>query len=75
MKYLFEYLGQEGDARRLLLTEKLVKPEEIAVMSGGEVSDMIQRYYTVISTHGEEILLVRKEDLDTFNSITKVLHR
>lgn len=75
VKYLFEYIGQERNARRLLIAEKLVTPEELAVMSSGEVSDMVQRYYTVASTQYEEILLVRKEDLDTFNSITRVLRR
>ena len=75
MTYLFDYIGQEKNARKLLIAEKLAKPEELAVMSGEEVSKIILEHYTVISTQDEEILLVRKENLDTFNSITKVLHR
>lgn len=73
--YLFRYIGQEKNARRLLMDERIVRPEELAVMSSEEVSEMIQKHYSVISTQDDEILLVRKEYLDTFKSITRALYR
>lgn len=75
MDNIFNYMGQERQARRLLIDEKLATVEDVAVMTGGEVSDMIQEHYEVIFSQGEEILLVKKSDMTKFQSFAKFLYR
>ena len=75
MDNIFNYVGQERGARRLLISEKLEKVEDVAVMTADEVSEKIREHYEVIFKSGEEILVIRKTDMDTFKSITKTLHR
>lgn len=76
MDNIFNYMGQERDARRLLIDEKLETVENVAVMTADEVSEKIQEHYEVISKRGEEILLIKKgEDMATFKSIAKFLMR
>ena len=75
MDNIFSYMGQERDARRLLINEKLETVENVAVMTAEEVSEKIQEHFEVISKRGEEILLIKKKDMHTFRSIAKFLCR
>ena len=60
MVYLFEYAGQERDARKLLINEKIASVEEVAIMSGEDVEEKIQERYEVVAKAYEEIILVKK---------------
>ena len=62
MEYLFDYTGQERDARELLIDEKIASIEDVAIMSGEDVEEKIRERYEVVAKAGEEILLVKKED-------------
>ena len=73
--FLFNYYGQERNARKLLINEKLASVDEVAVMSSNEVESLIKKYYEVISNYGEEVILVKKDDMDKFKKIVKYLYR
>lgn len=75
MEYLFDYTGQERDARKLLIDEKIASIEEVAIMSGDEVEEKIQERYEVVAKADEEIILVKKEDMEKFEKLVKVLAR
>lgn len=76
MSDIFNYTGQEKEARRLLISQKLEKAEDVAVMTTVEVSEKIQEHFEVISPENEKILLIKKgEDMATFKSIAKFLMR
>lgn len=75
MEYLFDYTGQERNARKLLIDEKIASIEEVAIMSGDEVEEKIRERYEVVAKADEEILLVKKEDMEQFEKLVKVLSR
>ncbi len=70
-----EYLGMERAARKILLDEKLAKAEEVATMTCVEVCERLLESYDVVSCESEDITIVKKEDMKTYNSITKILSR
>lgn len=69
------YLGMERDARKILIDEKLAKAEEVALMTSIEVYEKLLETYEVVSCEHEDITLVKKEDMKTYNSIVKYLSR
>lgn len=69
------YLGMERAARKILMDEGLAKAEEVAMMTTVEVCDKLLETYEVVSCESEDITIVRKEDMKTYNSITKFLSR
>ena len=69
------YLGMERTARRILIAEKLAKAEEVATMTCVDVCEKLLETYEVVSCEREDITIVKKEDMDTYNSITKFLSR
>lgn len=71
----FSYLGQEREARQLLLDEKLATSEEAALMTAGEVADTLLTKYEVVSRSDETIVLVKSDDIETYKKITKTLYR
>ena len=75
MEYLFDYTGQERNARKLLIDEKIASIEEVAIMSGDEVEEKIRERYEVVAKADEEIILVKKEDMEQFEKLVKVLAR
>ena len=75
MEYLFDYTGQERDARGLLIDEKIAQIEDVAIMSGEDVEEKIRERYEVVAKADEEILLVKKEDMEQFDKLVKVLTR
>lgn len=75
MNNIFNYTGQEKDARHLLVCQKLETAEDVAVMTADEVSQKIQEHFEVISVQDGKILLIKKEDMATFKSIAKFLMR
>lgn len=75
MEYLFNFNGQERHARKVLIDEKIASAEEVALMLSSEVSDKIQEHYKVLSTSGEEIVLLKKDCIEQFLKIGKILYR
>ena len=69
------YLGMERAARKLLIDEKLATPNEIALMTCTEVCERLLHFYEVVSCEDEDITIVKKEDMQTYNSIVKYLSR
>ena len=43
MEYLFDYAGQERDARELLIDEKIASIKDVAIMSGEDVEEKNKR--------------------------------
>ena len=75
MEYLFNYTGQERKARKLLIDEKIAPIEEVAIMSGKDVEEKIRERYEVVVKADEEIILVKKEDMEQFEKLVKYLTR
>ena len=75
MEYLFNYTGQERKARKLLIDEKISSVEDVAIMSGKDVEEKIQERYEVVVKAGEEVILVKKEDMEQFEKLVKVISR
>ena len=75
MEYLFDYAGQERDARELLIDEKIASIKDVAIMSGEDVEEKIKERYEVVAKANEEIILVKKEDMGQFEKLVKVLAR
>lgn len=69
------YFGMERAARRILISEKLATAEKVAMMTCVEVCEKLLETYEVVSCESENITIVKKEDMDTYNSITKFLSR
>lgn len=69
------YLGQERAARKLLLKDKIATAEEIAIMTDIEVYDKLLERYEVVMAESEKILIVAKENIQTFNEIAVYLNR
>lgn len=69
------YTGQERALRTLAVEEKLLKPEEAAVMVNVEIYDKILEHYEVVFATGETIGLVRKSDMPTYIDIVKEINR
>ena len=75
LEYKMGYIGMEKSARKILIDEKLAKPEEVAIMSCIEVCEKLLETYDVVCCEDEEITIVRHKDMKTFNSISKRLCR
>ena len=75
MEYLFNYTGQERKARKLLIDEKIAPIEEVAIMSGKDVEEKIRERYEVVVKADEEVILVKKEDMEQFEKLVKVISR
>ena len=75
MEYLFDYAGQERDARELLIDEKIASIKDVAIMSGEDVEEKIKERYEVVAKADEEILLVKKEDMEQLDKLVKILTR
>ena len=69
------YLGMERSARKILIDEKLAKVEEVAVMTCVEVCAKLLETYEVVSCESEDITIVKKEDMNTYNNIVRYLSR
>lgn len=69
------YLGMERAARKVLIDEKLAKAEEVAVMTCVEVCGKLLESYEVVSCEDEDITIVKKEDIETYNNIVRFLSR
>lgn len=69
------YLGMERDARKLVIQSGSYTAEDVALMTSVEVYDALLEDYEVVSAEDERIVIVKHEDLETFNSIVKYLAR
>lgn len=69
------YLGMERAARKILIDEKLAKAEDVAMMTSVEVCGKLLESYEVVSCEDEDITIVKKEDMETYNAIVRFLSR
>lgn len=69
------FLGQERAARKLLIDEKLAKAESVALMTRVEVCEELLKTYVVVGCDDETIVIVKKNDLEKYKAIVKLLSR
>lgn len=69
------YLGMVRGIRKLALEEKMETAEKIAVMSEEEVCDLVSEEYEIIYSENEKIGLVRKDKLEEYESLVKIICR
>ena len=69
------YLGMERQARKLLIDEKLAEAEEVAMMTCVEVCERLLESYEVVACEDEDITIVNKDDMKTYNDIVRYLSR
>ena len=69
------YLGMERNARQILIDDKLAKAEEVALMTCVEVCDKLLESYEVVAYEDEDITIVKKENMKTYNDIVRFLSR
>lgn len=69
------YLGMIRGVRKLALKDGLAKAEEIAVMTEGDVCELIVKKYEVVYSESEEIGLMKKEKFEEFQKELKVISR
>ena len=65
--YAFEWASKK--ARKLLIDDGLATVEDLATMADADVEKLIEKYYVVIETKDEEIILVKGENMDKFKEI------
>lgn len=69
------YIGQEKTLRRLALSDKLATADEIAVMTDVEVCNLIVEEYTLVYSEGEELGLVKNDQMEEYNKLVQVISR
>ena len=69
------YLGMERRIRRLALEDKMETAEKIAVMTEIEVCELISKMYEVVYSEAEEIGLVKKDKMNEYKSLVKIISR
>ena len=69
------YLGMERRIRRLALEDKMETAEKIAVMTEIEVCELISKKYEVVYSEADEIGLVKKDKMNEYKSLVKIISR
>jgi hypothetical protein len=69
------YIGMSRAIRKLALDDKLATAEELAVMTEIDVCDLIVKDYVVVYSESDEIGLVRKDMIEEYNTLLKVISR
>ena len=71
------YTGQERGIRKLAISDKLAKAEDVAVMTCEDVCALVEKKYKFIAAMngGEELLLVEKAKMQDFYDCTKTVSR
>ena len=69
------YLGMERCARKILIDEKLAIVDEVALLTCVEVCERLLECFEVVACENEEIMIVKKENMKTYNDIVRHLSR
>lgn len=69
------YIGMERGIRRLAVKEKLAKAEEVAVMATTEVCDLVAKEYAILCSESEELILVKKENIEKVEALIERIQR
>lgn len=69
------YTGMERAVRKLAVDEKLAPVEKVAVMSEIEVCELVAKKYELVYAEDEELGLVSRSDLPTYNKLVKIISR
>lgn len=75
LQMAINYTGQEQAARQLLVRMNTVPIEEVAVMTSLEVYQAIMEEYEMVMSDSENVLLVKKDEMQDFNKIAVMLSR
>lgn len=67
------YLGMERDARKIIVQKGSCPVEAAALMTCVEVCAALLEEYEVVFAENERIAIVKREDVETFNSIVEYL--
>ena len=68
-------LGMSRALRKLALDDKMATSEELAVMTELDVCDLVVGKYEVVYSESEEIGLVRKDKMEEYNKLVKIISR
>lgn len=68
MEFYASYNGHERNARKILLEEKIVDTDALALLSSAEVTDLINKNFQRFRVD-DDWLLVRKKDVKQFESL------
>lgn len=69
------YLGMSRGVRKIALDDKLASAEELAVMSGVEVCNLVAQNYQLVYAENEEIGLVHNDKAKELFDLIKVVSR
>lgn len=69
------YLGMSRALRKLALDDKMATSEELAVMTELDVCNLVVGKYEVVYSESEEIGLVRKDKMEEYNKLVKIISR
>ena len=75
LQSMIDYIGQERNAREIVINDKLAPTSEVALMTDVEVYDVLTEKYTAVFKCGEKIALVENERLEEFESMIVYLER
>lgn len=75
LKDKLNYLGMSRALRKLALNDKMATSEELAVMTELDVCDLVVGKYEVVYSESEEIGLVRKDKMEEYNKLVKIISR
>lgn len=75
LKDKLNYLGMSRALRKLALNDKMATSEELAVMTELDVCDLVVGKYEVVYSEREEIGLVRKDKMEEYNKLVKIISR
>jgi hypothetical protein len=69
------YIGMSRDVRKIALDDKLASIEDLALMTEGEVCDLIAQKYQLVYAENEEIGLVPNDKAKELFDMIKVISR
>ena len=70
-----QYPGMERSARRILVEEKLAPAEEVALMTKLDICKKLLEFCVVVACEDEDIIIIKKEDMTTFEKIARHLKK
>ena len=73
-RFQIKYTGHEIGARKLLLDKNIKTAEELAIMSTGEIEDVINEVFVAYYTQDDWILVYRY-DVTNFDGLTEWVER
>ena len=70
-----EYSKQYKKAREILLKGGFVKPEELAVMTDGDVEELLDKYFAFVGRQDDTIAIIRRADIPALENMIILLKK